>query len=252
MPAVAQELRIVAGTSLIEDIARDLAPPGSEILTLVQGSACPGHDHGKTKDFLFAARADIILVHGFQRRMPQLAGMMEAIGDKRPPLTVVEVNGSWLVPENQKKAVLAVAEALKAACPAQAAAIEARAAQRLQRVEQAAAQSAALLAPVREKPVICAQMQAEFVQWAGLRVVHTYGRAEDVSAREMALLVEKARKAGVRGVVDNTQSGPEAGLPLALELNVSHITLSNFPGSDAAVPDYFTLLRANAAALARL
>jgi zinc transport system substrate-binding protein len=53
-------------------------------------------------------------------------------------------------------------------------------------------------------------------------------------------------------VVDNYQSGAEAGLPLALELDVPHAVLSNFPGSSEDVPDYFSLLRHNVDQLIRL
>lgn len=248
----AQAARIVAGTSLIEDMVHDLMGGEGDVLTLIQGAACPGHDHGRTRDFMFAAKADIVLIHGFQQTMPQFTAMMGALGDTPPPVVVMGVNGSWLIPENQKRALRMAADALKAVFPAQASAIEIRAVARMERVDAVAAECAALLVPTRGKRVMVAQMQAEFVQWAGLHVVKTYGRAEDMSARDLVALARAARAAGISGVVDNYQSGPDAGLPLALELDVPHVTLSNFPGHDDAVPDYFSLLRANVALLARL
>ena len=97
-----------------------------------------------------------------------------------------------------------------------------------------------------------AEMQAEFARWAGLDVLRAYGRAEDLSAGDLAGLLDNVRDKNVRGVIDNLQSGADAGLPLALELKVPHLVLSNFPGSAPDVPDYFSLLRANAEQLARL
>lgn len=251
-PATAANLRIVAGTSLIEDIARDLSGGKSDILTLVPGSSCPGHDNARTQDFVFAAKADLVLIHGFQRNLPQLSGMMQAVDNTRAPLIVVDAEGSWLVPDNQRKAINAIAAVLKTANPEDAAAVEARAQARIALVDEAARQCAALLAPVRGKAVVAAQMQTEFVAWAGLKVLHSYGRAEDLSAKDLTNMMRAAQGQSIVAVIDNYQSGAEAGLPLALELGVPHLTLSNFPGSSASVPDYFTLLQANVALLAAL
>ena len=54
-----------------------------------------------------------------------------------------------------------------------------------------------------------------------------------------------ARKHRAIGVVENLQSGQEAGLPIAEELKIPRAILSNFPGSDDNVPDYFSLVREN-------
>lgn len=251
-PVQAEALRVVAGTSLIEDIVRDLTAQNSEVLTIVQGSSCPGQDHSKTKDFVFAAEADLVLIHAFQRRMPQFADMLEAVGKGRAPLVVLEERGSWLVPHNQKKAVRAIAEALKQAAPQQAAAVESRAQSRMAKVDAVALECRQRLAPVLGKKVVAAEMQKEFVTWAGLEVTRSYGRAEDISARALVDIMQSLKGTVVSGVVDNAQSGPDAGLPLALEWKVPHVTLSNFPGSDPAAPDYFSLLRANARKLAEL
>ena len=92
-------------------------------------------------------------------------------------------------------------------------------------------------------------MQAEFVKWAGFDVIRSFGRAEDVNARGLAEILSAVKDSPVAGVVDNYQSGPDAGLPLALELGVTHVVLSNFPGSSNDAPDYFSLLRRNVAQL---
>lgn len=250
--AQAQELRVVAGTSLIEDIVRDLTEGKSQVLTLVQGSSCPGQDHAKTQDFVFAAEADLVLIHAFQRHMPQLAEMLHSVGKGRAPLHILEERGSWLVPEIQARAVQAVAAALQKALPEQAKSIEARMQSRLRKVEAVKEECRLMLAPVRGKKVIAAGMQAEFATWAGLEVASTYGRAEDMSAQGMVHIIQTLQGQSVSAVIDNYQSGPDAGLPLALELKVPHLTLSNFPGSAPSVPDYFSLLRANTAKLAEL
>lgn len=70
VPSGAGAVKIVAGSSLLADIVLDLADGKASVLTMVPGSSCPGHEAVKTTDLLFAARADLILVHAFQRELP--------------------------------------------------------------------------------------------------------------------------------------------------------------------------------------
>lgn len=250
--AQAVPLKIIAGTSLIEDIVRDLTDGRAEIVTLLPGSSCPGHENARTTDFVFAAQADLAFVHSFQRKMPQLAGMMDAVQNNKLRLVILEPKGSWLIPEVQKQAVLEIARALAEAAPASAGAIAARAEKRLALVGEAAVETLRKLAPLRGKPVAVANMQAEFVTWAGLDVVQKYTRAEEMNAKDLARMVDALRGRNLAGVIDNYQSGSEAGLPLATELKIPHLVLSNFPGSGDDVPDYFSLLRHNVNQLLRL
>ena len=108
------------------------------------------------------------------------------------------------------------------------------------------------LAPVRGKSVAAAKMQEEFVRWAGFDVLLAYGRAEDMNAKKLASMIRELHGRKLAGIVDNIQSGAEAGLPLAEELGVPHTALSNFPDSDPSVPDYFSLLKSNVDKLAGL
>ncbi|MDR3175176.1 MAG: metal ABC transporter substrate-binding protein [Desulfovibrio sp.] len=248
--AVAQPLKIVAGTSLIDDIVRDLTGGRAQTVVLIPGSSCPGHDALKTSDFVFAAGADLFLVHSFQRDSPQLAGMLQSVRNDR--LVVLASKGNWLVPEAQKQAVRDIAAALRDACPDLSALIGEREKARLGRIDAANAECAEKLSAVRGRAVVCAGMQAEFLRWAGLEVLESYNRAEEMTPKDVALLIDRLRGRPVAGVVDNYQSGADAGLPLALELKVPHLVLSNFPGSAEDVPDYFTLLRGNVDRLIRL
>ena len=71
----ADAVRVVAGTSLISDIVADLTQNRCEILTLNQGSSCPGHENASTGDYVFAARANLLLIHPFQRNLQQVSAM---------------------------------------------------------------------------------------------------------------------------------------------------------------------------------
>ena len=251
-PLQAKAVKVIAGTSLIEDIVLDLTGRQAEVITVMPGSSCPGHESVKTTDFLFAAHADIVLVHSFQREMPWLTGMLEAAGNKNLRLTVLTPKGSWLIPEAQKRAVLDIAAVLSETFPQDATAIHERAQKRLARIDAVSEEILAGLAPLKGRPVAVAGMQSEFVRWAGLMVLGTYGRAEDMHPRGIARMIDELRGKQLAGVIDNYQSGADAGLPLALELKVPHVVLSNFPGSSDDASDYFSLLHHNAAQLLRL
>ena len=248
----AEPLKVIAGTSLIEDIVKDLTEGQGKILTLTQGSSCPGHENIKTGDFVFAAEADILLLHSFQRHIPQVTAMLEAVANKNLRVVFLETSGSWLIPKNQREASRAVSGALMEAFPKQASFISDRLEARLARIDALEKEWLAILAPVQGKGVLVAGMQAEFVVWAGLHVLQQYGRAEDLSAGALAQTLRAVQGRQVSGIIDNKQSGSEAGLPLALELQVPHVVLSNFPGSSPNVPDYFSLMRANVQALSHL
>lgn len=248
----AEPLRVVAGTSLITDIVNDLTVGDSEVLTIIQGSSCPGHENAKTHDFVFAAKADLVLIHPFQRHMLQVTAMLDAVDNASLKLVAVSPRGSWLIPEIQKQAVLEIADALCTVAPRKAEAIQQKKRQRVEKIAQAERECRERLKAVAGKSVIAATMQTEFVQWAGFNVLRSFGRAEEINARELASIMSDVKGKGVCGVIDNYQSGMDAGLPLALELNVPHVVLSNFPGSSDDVPDYFSLLQESVAQLSKL
>ena len=255
MPATAlaaEPLRIIAGTSLISDIVADLTQGKSQILTLIQGSSCPGHENASTGDYVFAAKANLLIIHPFQRNLHQVSAMIAAVDNRTLKIVEVSPRGSWLIPEIQKQAVAEIAAALEQAAPDTAQHIRQQAQLRLQKIDAVGTECRSLLAAQHGKRVISANMQADFARWAGLEVVQTFGRAEDINARVLTDILSAVKNTPVSGVIDNYQSGADAGLPLALELGVAHVVLSNFPGSSDDAPDYFSLLRHNVQQLHKL
>jgi zinc transport system substrate-binding protein len=237
-------LRIVAGTELIADIARDLLGAGVQILTLVPAASCPGHHDVRAVDIAFIGKADAVILHEWQRRQKAVADAVFAAGNPAAP-SFVGPAPSWLIPENQIAASRSLAALFSALPGVDAGRVENKLAQRLGRIAKAVAASEKALAPYAGSPVMVSLMQADFVRRLGMNVVADYGRAEDSSPGSLMRLVETGKKAGVRVVVDNMQSGAEAGVPLAGEIGAAHVAFSNFPLFVQDVPDYETLLRHN-------
>jgi zinc transport system substrate-binding protein len=251
LAAGADTLKVVAGTSLVEDIVLDLTSGRVTMVTITPGSSCPGHTDLKATDVAFAASADVALVHQFQMNMPQVKTILAA-ANKNLRVETLSIQGNWTIPPIQEEATRRISQILTAIRPHWAADIQRRTAARLGRIAAAKAQAEKRLAPLAGKSILAAAMQADFLRWAGLRVVKEYGRTEDMTPRDLVGLMEAARGKNVVGVVDNLQSGADAGRPLAEELRVPHIVLSNFPGSLPGTEDYFGLLNHNVRLLSGL
>jgi len=60
--------------------------------------------------------------------------------------------------------------------------------------------------------------------------VATYGRPDSLTPQVVKELVDKGRAGNVSLIIDNLQSGENAGKAIAEELGLKRIILSNFPG----------------------
>lgn len=257
MPSVALAkdfaLHVVVGSSLIEDIVLDLTQGKAKTLAVIPGSACPGHTDVKASDMIFAAKADLILLHGFQRRLDSVQQLLHVAKQNKRDGQFLSVNGSWTIPSVNREASQLIANHLLGVAPkAWHAMIQSRLQARLNKITEFEIQVQSALTPLKGKTVVAAEMQKEFAAWAGLTVAATFGSAESMSPKTVADIIRKLKNQSVLGVVENMQSGAESGLPVATEMKVPRCVLSNFPGATPAMPDYYGLLNTNVQALLSL
>jgi len=232
--------RIVASTTLIAAIVEAVAPARFAVTTIAPAGLCPGHFDLKPSDVTAANYAKLILNHGWEAWYP---AMEKAIIPPGPRRVTLATKGNWMIPEIQKQAAAEIAALLAELDTAHADTYRQAAARYQVDVDSAAATAQALLADLGHNPdssaksgyvlrlpaVIAAEQQSPFLEWLGFRVVATYGRAEDFSAQELTRLARVAQDSGVALIVDNLQSGPDTGKPLAEALEVKHVTLTNLP-----------------------
>ena len=226
---------IVAGSSLIASIVRDVAGDKLETLTLIPPGVCPGHYDIKASHIKALANCKALLIHDYQANFQNVKNAIAAAD--RPDLVVVAINvtGNWMVPSVQAEAVTRIAQLLGEIDPENAAFYQARAAQRAQAILTKGEEVKARLAGagVNGTKVLCAEMQQGFVRWAGFNITATFGRPEDLSPEQKAGLIDQAREAGVALVIDNLQSGADTlGASICAEAGVEAVpvTISNFPG----------------------
>ena len=219
-------IRIVASTTLISTIVQTIGGDRFAVTTIAPAGLCPGHFDLKPSDVTAANNARLILNHGWEAWYPSLEKALIPPGPRKVTLAT---KGNWMIPELQKKAAAEVAGLLIELDTARADTYRLAATNYQTDVDSAAAAARALLAGKELPAVIAAEQQSPFLAWLGFRVVATYGRAEDFTAQELTRLARVASDSGVKLVVDNLQSGPDTGEPLAQGLGAKHVTLTNFP-----------------------
>lgn len=240
------ERSYVLGSTLLEDIVSDLTAGRAKTRLLISGSACPGHTDVKASDLVFAANAQGIYVHPRQMTLPSLTQLFAAKEQLRTRTHGIGVSGSWLIPDVQIQASRAVAKTLvQGETSVFSDAVYGRLQKRIERIKDFSEGLESVRTRFHGKPVVSALMQKDFVSWCGFSIAATFGGAESMNPKILAEIIALARKRRVIGVVENLQSGKEAGLPIAEELKIPRAILSNFPGSDDNVPDYFSLVREN-------
>lgn len=217
---------IVASDTLLSGMAEALTPAGRySVEAILPPGQCPGHYDVKLSDIEKVQKADLVLSF---RGMP----FMEKANAGGLNRLVVDSDGrNWMAPDFYILGLNRMADELASRFPADRNEILQRkeAAVRLIRSEAKKLRQKAEQAGLPGRAVLASSMQKEPLEWMGLRVAAVYGRPESMSTRDVVRLVRKGRDERVIAVVDNLQSGPDAGKRIAETLGRPHIVLSNFP-----------------------
>ena len=78
--------------------------------------------------------------------------------------------------------------------------------------------------------VMCSDQLPGFIEWIGLNIVAEFGRPDSLTPQVVQELVDKGREENVTLIIDNLQSGQDAGAGIAEELDCKRIILTNLPG----------------------
>jgi zinc transport system substrate-binding protein len=234
-PVEAAELKVVTSTSLIAQIVERIGGERVSVVNIIPPAQCPGHFDVKPGDVQKLADADLFLLHGWQGE--KFTDELIASADN-PDLAVTQINAkvgenaNWMTPSVQAAAVGKIADALCQLDQGNADAYRDAAAsyeQIISEQEEAVKESIARLNPA-DVNVMCAEQQAGFINWAGFNIVSTFGRPDSMTPQVVKELVDKGQAGGVVLIIDNMQSGADAGAGLAEELGCARVILSNFPG----------------------
>jgi len=229
------KLKVVTSISLIAQIVERVGGDLVEVVNIIPPAQCPGHFDVKPSDLQQLADADLFLLGGWQGEMFSQDLITSA---NNPDLTVISLDipsnpqSNWMVPSVQQEATDVIAAALSQVDTANSGAYQASAAEYKKTIEAKGTEVQDRLAGenLANVNVICSGMQAAFLKWVGLNVVTFYGRPDSLTPQVVKELVDTGEAEKVTLIIDNLQSGQDAGAGLAEELGCARIILSNFPG----------------------
>jgi len=225
------KLKVVTTTSLLECIVEEIGGDLVDVVNIIPPAQCPGHFDVTPQDMQRLADADMFFLHGWQgEKFTQ--DLIDSADN--PDLTVITVGvpGNWMVPAVHSAAVDEVEAALSQADSVNSDSYAAAAEAYKDSIEAKEIEAKARLAPadLGDVKVLCAEKLAGLVAWIGLSVVATYPDPDSMTIELVADLVDQGIENDVTLIIDNLQSGQDAGSGIAEELDCQRIVLTNFPG----------------------
>jgi zinc transport system substrate-binding protein len=216
----------VTSDTILSGMCEALLPSDIFVITAILPSGqCPGHYDVKLTDIAKVKQADLVISF---RGMPFM-NQTEIAADKNLP---IDTNGrNWMAPPSYIAGLSILADKLVKRFPEQRQQILTRKERAIWKTDETVRSLNSRLqqASVSQKPVIASSMLKEPLEWMGFRVACDYGRPESLSTKEIVELTRIGKDQKAVMIVDNLQSGPEAGKGIAEALKVPHVIFSNFP-----------------------
>jgi zinc transport system substrate-binding protein len=227
----ASKLKVVTSTSLLTYLTQQVGGERVEVFNLIPPAQHPGNFNIRPGDIQALASANLFLLHGWPG---------EGYSDKlvaaanNPDLIVAKANvdGNWMIPTVQAEAIDKVLAILNQVDNKGASIYTKFAEQYRQKVnaKEVEIKSKIQKVNISQVNVIASQRQADFLTWAGFKVVANYAGPNALNPQSVKELVDKGRQAKVVLVIDNLQDGKGAGKAIAEEIGAKQVDLSNFPG----------------------
>ncbi|MEM2593838.1 MAG: metal ABC transporter substrate-binding protein [Candidatus Bathyarchaeia archaeon] len=234
---------VVCTTNVLGSIVRDLMGDSVDITVLVNPSLCPADYDIKPGDIYALSKAKVLFYHGIPGENPWLNNLLEAAGNKQ--LILVKVAGTYNTPEGAKNCIKIIAGNLSQIFGVD---LSSRMSELLNEIDSVAGQIQYRAHSLRvgNFSIICMHWQKAFVEWVGFKVAATYRPPEQLSASEIASLIDVARKNNVALIIDNLQVSAEFGASIASEVGAIHVVLTNFPGAIPGTENLAKMFRYNA------
>jgi len=232
------QLKVVTSTSLLASIVERVGGEMVDVVNIIPPMQCPGHFDVKPGDIQELADADLFLMHGWQGEMFAQDLIASA---NNPDLTVAQIddedikvgeNINWMTPPVQQAAVDRIVAILSEVDDKNRSAYQQSAAELKDQIGIKEAEIKARLADenLASINVMCSNQLPGFIRWVGLNIVAEFGRPDSLTPQVLQELVDTGREENVTLIIDNLQSGQDAGAGIAEELDCARIILTNFPG----------------------
>ncbi|MDI6754718.1 MAG: zinc ABC transporter substrate-binding protein [Thermodesulfobacteriota bacterium] len=239
---------IAASTTMIASLLQDIGGKEFQILTILPPASCPGHFDLKPNDLRLLRRAELIICHPFQQAMQKVLKQHLPAEDR---WLILPEEKSLTVPDQYIKTGLYLLQNLRDRFPEKASYLNHHWTQRedeIQRLKMAI-QGTFGVKGVSSFPVIVSVRQKEFVEFWGFPVIGRFDDPEGTSMPKLGELIQNGRRAKVRAIIGNLQSGDRQAFLLSEKIGAPLVMLSNFPGGEPGTVSYLELLQANCSRL---
>ena len=230
-----ETLDIVCTTTHLSAIATAVGGESVKVATLVPYGMCPGHFELTPAQVSDLQQADIILAHGYEHFLDNLIQKTEIKIDR------LGIMGNAMLPAIHIEIADKVTEILIRCEPSSKHLFLENSEQYKKEIRMAEREVKAMMPCFKDVFILCAEMNRTFLEWLGCTVVASFPRDEDLSLKNMRMVLIKAKQNKAQLVVDNLQSSGKTGKTFADELQIPLIIITNFPSNN----DYVATLRHN-------
>ena len=221
--------RVVATTTLISGVLKEIGRERIEVITFVPPGMCPGHFDLKVKHLKILESSPYLFAHGYEKYVEKLRNSV-----KNPSFRIfyVREEKNWLRPDIHIKVAEKIEKIISSLFPENRGYYQSNLKKVINETKKIEKRIRRMLKERRleGKKVICNEYLEDLLEYFGFVVVGTYGRKEELTSRKIVSLIEVCRKEKVFFVVDNLQAGPDAGKVFSGNVYPLHIVFSNFPG----------------------
>ncbi len=248
---IARGQDIVATTSVISSVVKDITGDKIRVQTLVPPGSCPGHFDLKISHLKIIEKSGILFAHGYEEYLGEIR---QSIKNPRFSPSIIKIEGNWLVPASQKEAYERITKILSERYPEHSSCFESN----RKLAEDAIDITDRIVKKlIQEKKlsgmkVVCNNHIKEMLEYAGFNVAATYGRKEELTPSLIRNLIYTCKKERVQLVIDNIQAGPDTGKVFTEELRIPHVAISNFPGALQGTPTLRQTLYENITRIVRV
>jgi len=231
-------IEVLTSTTMLETIVMEIGGDRVRVASLIPAEMPPEDFVLKPEHADEVARADLIILSGWEEWAPEIINAGEGPGN----VATTDMPGDLMLPHLHLDAADSVTEALVRIDPAGEVFYRYNRTDYRSRLGIEAEDICASMVGIGGTRVICSDALADFLDWMGFDIIGTYGGPEDISRNESARLVEVGKKNAVRLVVDDSNRGESAGKNIAGEIGAARVVLNRYPDRGS----YIDLLRSNA------
>jgi len=224
-----KKTKIAATTMILGSIVHQIAGDKAELITIVPAGMCPGHFDMTSENIMSLNKASVLLCHGWETWTEKL---LDAV-DNEPLLRKIGSGDNMMIPDNHLVAAANITSLLCSLDNVNRDFYIDNHRRYVDTIDSLVMEITMKSAKIKGRKVMCSALQEEFIKWLGLDIVMVYPRAEELTPRILADAISRAKHENIELVIDNLQSGADAGLVIAEETETEHIVLTNFPLGDS-------------------